>query len=100
MSAAPAPTRHNPFYRLFFGGGAALEPGPLRVLRLVALGIFFENYDIGLVNSALPEIAASLGMATGETGYYLGAIRLGGFGTLTSYPSPTASGGDACSCSP
>ena len=58
----------------------------MRLLHMVALGIFFENYDIGLVNAALPEIAVSLGMSTSETGYYLGAIRLGGFGTLLLVP--------------
>ena len=46
----------------------------------------FEQYDIGLVNSALPQISQELAIATGDTGYFLSAIRLGGFGTFLLLP--------------
>jgi MFS family permease len=52
----------------------------------VGLGLFFENYDIGLVNAALPQIAQDLGMQPGESGFYAGAIRLGGVGAFFVLP--------------
>ncbi len=85
-AAADPPPRRNLVLDLFFGRHSALERGPLRVLRLVALGMVFENYDIGLINSALPQIAAGLGMEADETGFYTGAIRLGGLGALFLIP--------------
>lgn len=71
----------RPWYlRPFFSG--PLPPAALRALGLVSLGLFFENYDLGLITAVLPQVAADLGMEAGDTGYYLGAIRLGGLGTL------------------
>jgi MFS family permease len=86
--SASAPHRdRNPWYLApFFGREPALATGSLRVLGLVSLGMFFENYDMGLVNAALPQIAAELGMATDETGFHLGAIRLGGLGAFLILP--------------
>ena len=73
--------RSNPrLLRPFLGATPALAPETLRTLLLVSLGLFFENYDLGLVNAALPQIAEGLGMAAEETGYYLSLIRLGGIG--------------------
>jgi MFS family permease len=86
-SAPAAPVAPTPWWLVpFLGRSARLEPAALRVLGLVAIGMFFENYDIGLVNAALPQIAADLGIATGDTGYTLSAIRLGGLGTFLIVP--------------
>jgi MFS family permease len=52
----------------------------------VGLGLFFENYDIGLVNAALPQIARELGVDAGDTGFYVGTIRLGGIGAFLVLP--------------
>lgn len=52
----------------------------------MGLGLFFENYDIGLVNAALPQIARDLGMEPGEANFYAGVIRLGGIGTFFVLP--------------
>jgi MFS family permease len=77
----------NPWYiALFFGRTAVLPAGATRTLALVSLGVFFENYDIGLVNAALKQIAASLELPAGETGWYLGTIRLGGLGAFLVLP--------------
>lgn len=92
MASPPDPDAPPPRLRprrslaLFLGRDAALEPGQLRTLMLVSLGIFFEQYDVGLVNAALPQIAHGLVISTGDTGFYLGAIRAGGFGTLLLVP--------------
>jgi putative MFS transporter len=72
--------------RPFFGSTPALPPETLRTLLLVSLGLFFENYDLGLVNAALPQIADGLGMAAEDTGYYLSLIRLGGVGAFLLIP--------------
>ena len=77
----------NPWYiALFFGRSAQLPPAATRTLALVSLGVFFENYDIGLVNAALKQIAESLDLPAGDTGWYLGAIRLGGLGAFLILP--------------
>ncbi len=77
----------NPWYiALFFGRSAVLPPRASRTVALVSLGVFFENYDIGLVNAALKQIAASLELPPGDTGWYLGTIRLGGLGAFLVLP--------------
>lgn len=84
--SSPESPRNNWFLRIFFGNAPPLAPELRRVLRLVALGMVFENYDIGLVNSALPQIADDLAISTQDTGFFLGAIRLGGFLTILMVP--------------
>jgi len=77
----------NPWYlRPFFGKAPALPGDARRILRLVALGLFFENYDLALLNAALPQISRDLGIAAGDTGFYVGAIRFGGVGTFLLLP--------------
>jgi AAHS family benzoate transporter-like MFS transporter len=79
--------RTNPrFLAPFFGRTPALPGDARRTLLLVSLGLFFENYDISLVNAALPQIAESLGIAAEDTGYYLSLIRLGGVGAFLLIP--------------
>lgn len=60
--------------------------GPLGMLRLVALGMVFENYDVGLVNAALKQIAVSIDMSTSDTGFVMAGVRLGGLGVLLLIP--------------
>ncbi len=92
MLAQPRPeaesaTAENPWYlRPFFGRGPAVPLEARRTLRLVALGLFFENYDMGLVSAALPQIAADLSLDADNSGLYLGFIRLGGIGTFLLLP--------------
>lgn len=80
------PARTNFVLRLFFGRDAIVERAPLGVLMLVSLGIAFENYDIGLVNAALKQIATSIHMSTSETGNVMAGVRLGGLGVLLLIP--------------
>jgi len=79
--------RTNPrFLAPFFGRTPALPEEARRTLLLVSLGLFFENYDISLVNAALPQIADGLGIAAEDTGFYLSLIRLGGIGAFLLIP--------------
>jgi hypothetical protein len=61
--------RRNPWYVALFFGREPLEAGTLQVLGLVSIGLFFENYDIGLVNAAAGRrrlfLGALLGMSLG-----------------------------------
>lgn len=61
----------------FLGRAPALPPPLLRLLGLVALALFFEQYDLSMLTSALPFIARDLGMTEATLGPQLGAIRLG-----------------------
>jgi MFS family permease len=83
----PAPVGANPWpLRPFFGKHDVLPAAARRVLQLVAIGMFFENYDISLINAALPQIAADLAIAPEDTGFYLSAIRFGGIGAFLILP--------------
>src|SRR5262245_11496281 len=46
----------------------------------------FEQYDLGLLNAALKQIAESLAIEPGDSGWFLAAIRLGGLGTFALVP--------------
>ncbi len=83
---SPSSVRLPPPLRWFFRPGARLPLPAVRVLLLVSLGLAFEQYDIGLLTSALPQIMHDLGIDTADAGYYLGAIRLGGIGTFLIVP--------------
>jgi AAHS family benzoate transporter-like MFS transporter len=91
-SADPAPIRHasplkNPWWiPPFLGGVPPVEPRLVRLLGLVTLGIFFEQYDLSLLSAAIKQITADLEIGVGESGYYLSAIRFGGFLTFAIVP--------------
>ena len=79
--------RRLPFWaRPFFAAGTTLPADRLRTLVLVSLALFFENYDIGLVNAARPQIAEGLAISGQDTGFMLSAIRLGGLGAFLLIP--------------
>lgn len=61
----------------FLGPVPAIERKQLDLLGAVALALLFEEYDLAMLTAALPQIAASLGMAESDFGLYLGIIRLG-----------------------
>jgi AAHS family benzoate transporter-like MFS transporter len=80
------PDRNPRILAPFFGPQPVLPPQTMRTLLLVSLGLFFENYDLSLLNAALPQIAADFGVSMADTGPYLGAIRLGGIGAFLVIP--------------
>jgi len=56
---------------------AAIDDRQLRLLRMVALALFFESYDQSLGTSALKHIAEDLGIGADRLGGTLSLIRLG-----------------------
>jgi MFS family permease len=71
--------RRNPWWIPPFLGGVPEDVGPahLRVLGFVTLAMFFENYDLGMLGNALPQIAASFGLDKVELGNFTALTRLG-----------------------
>jgi putative MFS transporter len=84
VAQEPAPpsyrsVRQNPWWIPPFLGGipTGVEPAHLRVLGFVTLAMFFENYDLGLLGNALPQIAASFGLDKAAQGEFTAATRFG-----------------------
>ena len=72
------PALRNPWWiPPFLGGVPNVEPDLISVLGLVALALFFEQYDNSLLTAALKFIAADLGLTEGGLGGFLALIRLG-----------------------
>ncbi len=71
--------RRNPWWIPPFLGGVPAGVGPthLRALGFVTLAMFFENYDLGMLGNALPQIAASFGLDKVALGNFTGLTRLG-----------------------
>ena len=86
LAAALRPRRRPWWLPAIFGPVPELEPRVTATLGLVAVGMMFENYDLGLLNAALKQIAESLEIAPGDSGWFLAAIRLGGLGTFVLVP--------------
>jgi hypothetical protein len=68
----------NPWWiPVFLGGVPDVEPRLISLLGLVSLALFFEQYDISMLTSALKFIATDLGMTERDLGGFLALIRLG-----------------------
>ncbi len=68
----------NPWWiPVFLGGVPDVEPRLISLLGLVSLALFFEQYDISMLTSALKFIATDLGMTERDLGSFLALIRLG-----------------------
>jgi putative MFS transporter len=61
-------------------------PEHLRILGFVAFAMLFENYDLGLVGAALPQITAEFGLSNVEKGSFLGAIEMGALASFLLVP--------------
>ena len=81
-----SPLRNPWWIPPFLGGVPPLEPRLIRLLGLVTFGVFFEQYDLSLLSAAIRHINEDLQIGLGESGYYLSAIRLGGFLTFAIVP--------------
>src|SRR5262245_23722740 len=69
----------NPWWIPRFLGGVpeGVEPVHLRVLGFVTLAMFFENYDLGILGNALPQIAATFGLDRVALGQFAAWTRFG-----------------------
>jgi len=56
---------------------AGVEPRHLSLLGVIALALFFEEYDLAMLTAALPRIAATFGVSDAALPFYLSVIRLG-----------------------
>jgi MFS family permease len=87
VAARHASPRENPWWiPPFLGGVPPVSPAQLRLLGLVTLGVFFEQYDLSLLSSAVRHISQDLEIGMSESGYYLSAIRFGGLLTFAVVP--------------
>jgi len=76
--SAYRPALKNPWWiPPFLGGVPDVEPRLVSLLGLVAMALFFEQYDNSLLTSALKYIAADLGMQEHQLGSFLAAVKLG-----------------------
>lgn len=70
--------RRNPWWiPPLLGGVPAVEPRLVSLLGLVALALFFEQYDNSMLTSALKYIAADLAMPEAQLGTFLALVKLG-----------------------
>jgi MFS family permease len=71
--------RENPWWIPPFLGGvpASLSPEHLRLLGVLTFVLFFENYDIGVLGNALPQLAAAFGLSKPAVGDFTGRVILG-----------------------
>jgi AAHS family benzoate transporter-like MFS transporter len=75
---APVPRARRPWWiPHFLGAVPEIAPEKLRLLGVVALALFFEQYDFGMLSNALPRIALDLGIERADYGRYLSLVRLG-----------------------
>jgi MFS family permease len=85
MSSSPLPNRiPNPWWIPRFLGPIpeGIQERHLHVLGFVAFAMLFENYDLGLIGAALPQIAADFQLDDVAKGYFMSAID---FGALPSF---------------
>jgi putative MFS transporter len=87
MSPTFQSARRNPWWiPPFLGGVPDVDPKLVRLLGLVSLALFFEQYDNSMLTSALKFIATDLGMAEHELGRFLSFIRLGAIPAILVVP--------------
>ncbi len=86
---APEPSRpRRPWWIPHFLGGipVGIEEPHLRLLGFVAFAMLFENYDLGLMSAALPQIAAEYGLSNVAKGAFMGAIEMGALASFLVVP--------------
>lgn len=78
IAGADAPRTRRPWWiPPFLGAVPDVGEDRIRLLGLVSLALFFEQYDFSMLAAALPRIADGLGMSEAQFGPYLSLIRLG-----------------------
>jgi putative MFS transporter len=89
MDAPAGPRRiHNPWWIPPFLGRipAEITQDQVSLLGVVALALFFENYDLSMLGSALKFIREDFGLAQAEGGRLQALVRLGALPVLFVIP--------------
>jgi len=78
-AATPSPVRRrNPWWiPRFLGRAPEMPPETLRLLGVISLALFFENFDQATLTAALKQIAATFAVAEADLGRTLGFVHLG-----------------------
>lgn len=99
-SPAYRSVRQNPWWIPPFLGGVpeGIGPAHLRVLGFVTLAMFFENYDLGMLGNALPQIAATYGLDKVDLGDLRGSRGSARCPRSFCCPSEIASAGGGSYC--
>ncbi|MEO8603840.1 MAG: MFS transporter [bacterium] len=77
MSEFRSVTRNPWWIPPFLGGVPNVEPRLISLLGVVALALFFEQYDNSMLTAALKHIADDLNLPERSLGTFLALIRLG-----------------------
>jgi putative MFS transporter len=77
VTTGTQPVRRPWWIPPFLGAIPDVAPEHLRMLGVVSLGLFFDQYDFGMLSAALPRIAADLEISDAQLGYTLSLIRFG-----------------------
>lgn len=87
-TSVPSPRRRrNPWWiPPFLGRVPDVDDQVLRVLALVSLALFFEQYDMGMLTSTLKLVKDDLGFPEDQLGAYLSLVRLGAVPALFLVP--------------
>jgi len=65
---------------------AGVERQHLSLLGAVAFALLFEDYDLAMITSVLPEISTAFGVAEPDLPFYLALVRLGSLPALLLIP--------------
>ncbi len=81
--------QRNPWWipPLLFGLIPKVKRRQVTLLGCVAIGVFYENYDLSLLNTSLKYIAESLSVDEPDLGYFVGRIRFAGLVALLIIPA-------------
>ena len=85
---APPTRLRNPWWLPPFLGRVPVGVGPthMRLLGAVTFALVFEEYDLAMITSVLPEIRDAFGVPEPDLPLYLGLVRLGALPAIALIP--------------
>ena len=78
----------NPWWipRMVFGRMPRIQPQLVTLLGCVSIALFYENYDLSLLNVSLKHIGETLRIDETEFGFFIAKIRFGSLFALLVIP--------------